>query len=286
MALKRTIIAIADRVGCFPVGLAVQRLLFGGHFIRVVNYHATPSAEALDRQLAYLTRHFAPAGPADLEACLSGQTAAGKPKLLLTFDDGYRSNYDVAAPVIERHGFHGYFFVPEGCIASDRAAADAELSARPGEPEARMTWDECRDLLARGHRIGCHTRTHIRLSDDLPRDRLADEIGQAGRDIAVKLGTPVEDFCWVGGEEWSYGANACSEIRKAGYRRVFMTNLYPVLPRSPADWIQRTNIEAHWPLNEVRFYLCGVMDIAYAPKRRRLARKLLGAPLPSQSFSR
>lgn len=286
MTLKRTIIAIADRIGCFPAGLAVQRLLFGSRFVRVVNYHATPSAEALDWQLTYLTRHFAPAEPADLEAWLSGRAAGEKPKLLLTFDDGYRSNYDIAAPIIERHGFRGYFFVPEGCIASDRAAADADLATRPGEPEARMTWNECRDLLARGHRIGCHTRTHIRLSDDIPADRLADEIDQAGRDISAKLGAPVEDFCWVGGEEWSYGANAYGEIRKAGYRRVFMTNLYPVLPGSPADWIQRTNIEAHWPLDEVRFYLSGLMDMAYAPKRRRLARKLQGAALPSQSFRR
>jgi peptidoglycan/xylan/chitin deacetylase (PgdA/CDA1 family) len=273
---KRTIIALADRLGCFPVGLAVQRLVYGKHYIRVVNYHATPDADALDRQLAYLARHFTPAEPADLEDCLAGRPVGDKPRLLLTFDDGYRSNYDVAAPIIERHGFRGWFFVPEGYIASDRSAADTDFAARSDEPEARMTWDECRDLLARGHRIGCHTRTHIRLADDVPHDRLADEIGQAGRDMAAKLRAPVEDFCWVGGEERSYGANAYEEIRRAGYRRVFMTNLLPVLPGSPAEWIQRTNLEAGWPLDAVRFYLSGLMDLAYAPKRRRLARKLLG----------
>jgi hypothetical protein len=95
--------------------------------------------------------------------------------------------------------------------------------------------------------------------------------------MANKLGGPVEDFCWVGGEEWSYGAGAFAEIRRAGYRRVFMTNLYPVLPGSSPIWIQRTNVEASWPLADVRFYLSGVMDLAYAGKRRRLRRKLLAA---------
>ena len=54
-----------------------------------------------------------------------------------------------------------------------------------------------------------------------------------------------------------------------------MTNLYPVLPGSSPIWIQRTNVEASWPIDQVKFYLSGVMDLAYAPKRRRLARKLL-----------
>ncbi len=54
-----------------------------------------------------------------------------------------------------------------------------------------------------------------------------------------------------------------------------MTNLYPVLPGSSPIWIQRTNVEASWPIDQVKFYLSGVMDLAYASKRRRLARKLL-----------
>ena len=277
--LKRAIIAASVGLGCFPLGMAVQRLLFGTRFLRVLNYHATPPADAagLARQLAFYREHFAPAGPGDLAACLEDRLTGGRPSLLLTFDDGYRSNYDVAAPLMESHGFRGFFFVPEGLIDADRGAADGAFARRTGEFEPRMSWAECRDLVARGHRVGCHSRTHIRLTDDVPADRLADEITTAGRDMASKLGAPVEDFCWVGGEEWSYGSGAFAEIRKAGYRRVFMTNLYPVLPGSSPIWIQRTNVEASWPIDDVRFYLSGVMDLAYAGKRRRLRRKLLRA---------
>ncbi len=277
--LKRAIITASVGLGCFPLGLAVQRLLFGNRFLRILNYHATPRkhADGLARQLALYKEHFASAGPADLEACLEDRATGERPHLLLTFDDGYRSNYDVAAPLLERHGFRGYFFVPEAMIPADRAAADGAFARQAGEGEPRMSWVECRDLVARGHRVGCHSRTHLRLADDVPPERLADEITTAGRDMAAKLGAPVEDFCWVGGEEWSYGYGAFAEIRRAGYRRVFMTNLYPVLPGSSPIWIQRTNVEASWPLRDVRFYLSGVMDLAYAGKRRRLRRKLLAA---------
>ena len=276
--LKQAVIATAARVGCFPLGLAAQRLAWGPHFLRVLNYHATPERDAagLERQLDLYLEHFDPAEPGDLDACLDGRFSGSRPQLLITFDDGYRSNHDVAAPLLEKHGFRACYFLPEAEIASDRAAADAAFAAARDEPEPRMTWPEARALEARGHRVGCHTRTHVRLADDLTVERLADEITAAGRDIAGKLGHPVEDFCWVGGEEWSYGAGAFDEIRRAGYRRVFMTNLFPVLPGSSPIWIQRTNVEASWPIEQVKFYLSGVMDLAYAPKRRRLARKLLG----------
>ena len=278
--VKRTIIATADRIGCFALGFAAQRLLFGSPFVRVLNYHDTPArwADGLARQLAFYRDHFDPAGPDDLDALLAGRLVGGRPRLLITFDDGYRSNHDVAAPLLEKHGFHAFYFLPADHIATDRAAADAAFAAATGEPEPRMSWPEARALEQRGHRIGCHTRSHVRLSDDLAGVRLADEITQAGLDIGEKLGRRVDDFCWVGGEEWSYGAGAFDEIRRAGYRRVFMTNLYPVLSGSSPLWIQRTNVEASWPLDQVRFYLSGVMDLAYGPKRRRLRRKLLTRP--------
>ncbi|WP_422002470.1 polysaccharide deacetylase family protein [Reyranella sp.] len=275
--LKRAIIATATGLGCLPAGLAAQRALFGRHHLRVLNYHQTPahSRDGLERQLAFYLRHYDPAGPDDLDACLAGRLAGNRPRLLITFDDGYRSNHDVAAPLLEKHGFRAFFFLPEAYVAADRAAADAAFAAASDEPEPRLCWPEARALEASGHRIGCHSRTHVRLGDDLSGERLHDEITRAGQDMAAALGHPVEDFCWVGGEEWSYGAGAFDEIRRAGYRRVFMTNLLPVRPGSSPIWIQRTNVEAGWPLREVEFYLSGLMDLAYAPKRRRLARKLL-----------
>lgn len=278
-SLKQAVVATATWGGCFSLGLAAQNILFGRKFLRVLNYHDTPqrSAEGLQQQLAFYLQHFDPAGPEDLDACLENRWTGGRARLLITFDDGYRSNYEVAAPLLEEHGFRAFFFLPEARIADNRAAADASFVASVDEPEPRMCWAEVRDLKARGHAIGCHTRTHVRLADDLSPERLADEITVAGSDIARKLGHPVDDFCWVGGEEWSYGAGAFEEIRRGGYRRVFMTNLFPVLPGSSPIWIQRTNVESSWPLDHVKFYLSGVMDLVYASKRRRLARKLLRA---------
>lgn len=273
---KQALILLADRAGCFPAGLAMQKAVLGRSFIRVLNYHATPAETAvgLERQLEFYCQNYTPCGPDDIDALIAGSWQGQKPGLLITFDDGYRSNFDVAAPLLEKHGFHACFFVPQGEVAESRADAEAAFGAAgPNEPEPRMTWAECTELEARGHAIGCHTRTHVRLSDQLSSAQLSDEITAAGRDIGERLGHPVGDFCWVGGEEWSYGTAAFAEIRRAGYKRVFATNLLPMTPVSSPQWIERTNIEADWSLAQVRFYLSGVMDLAYAPKRRRIRKR-------------
>jgi len=61
-------------------------------------------------------------------------------------------------------------------------------------------------------------------------------------------------------------------IRRAGYRFSFMTNNAPLRPGDDPLHIQRTNVEAGWSLDVLRFQLSGVMDLAYAPKRRRVDR--------------
>ncbi len=278
MALKQTVISAAARLQCFPIGFAAQRALWGNAFIRVVNYHRTPSAQAgnFERQLAFFARHYTPATPDDLDACIAGAWRPRKPGIILTFDDGFRSNHDVGMKLLEKHGFRGWFFLPLRFIAATREEADfnfAQPGARGAEP--RLSWPECRDMAARGHIIGCHTRSNLRLKDGLPAAIIEGETGQARLELGEVLGREAKDFCWVGGEVWSYGREAFAAIPRGGYARAFMTNMYPVRPGSSPYWIQRNNIEADWPLERVQFYLSGLMDIAYWPKRRQLAARLL-----------
>jgi peptidoglycan/xylan/chitin deacetylase (PgdA/CDA1 family) len=140
-----------------------------------------------------------------------------------------------------------------------------------------MTWPEVADLVARGHVVGCHTQSHKRLPDGSAGELIETEVVAAKANLEAGLGAPVDSFCWVGGEEWSYGAEAARLIAASGYRWSFMTNCAVITPQTDPQRLDRTNVEAAWPIAQVRFYLSGIMDIAYAGKRRRLARRLGGA---------
>lgn len=273
MSAKQLICSIGDVLGVFGLGQAVRRARTP--YVRIVNYHATPTrlADAFRRQLAFYREHFDNADPARLDGVLGG--VASGAAILLSFDDGERSNYDVAAPLLEEFGFTGWFFVSSGRV---RGGMPGGLTADGEADDRYMSHDEMRDLIARGHVVGCHTHSHVRLRDSLGAERFEEEIRHARARLQAALGDPIDNFCWVGGEEWSYSAPAARMIGDAGFIRAFMTNCQIVRPGTPPLRLQRTNIEAGWPLSQVRFYLSGVMDISYGPKRRRIARKLQGTP--------
>ena len=78
------------------------------------------SAEELDRQVSFLRREFDVVHPKDLPDL---QRRGRGRHALITFDDGYRDNYEVAFPVFRRHGVPAVFFVTTGFLDGGRRAA-------------------------------------------------------------------------------------------------------------------------------------------------------------------
>lgn len=78
--------------------------------------------------------------PRDL---VSGAALPEKP-VLLTFDDGYRSNYELLYPLLQKYGMH---------------AAIAVITSLPDSGnDAYLTWDMCREMADSGLvEIGSHT---------------------------------------------------------------------------------------------------------------------------------
>jgi peptidoglycan/xylan/chitin deacetylase (PgdA/CDA1 family) len=276
---KLALARLLSASGLSPLLLAAQRWLRSPH-IRIVNYHDVPPsrAAAFEAQVRFLAQRFAPVSFDDLVACLRGEWRRTKPGLVFSFDDGLRSHADVAAPILERFGFVGWFFAPVGFIdepvASQLAWSRAhQIAAAPEFPDPRiaLSWDDVRRLGVR-HVVGCHTWDHVRLVSTLSRAQLEREIAGAKRRLERELGREVAAFCWVGGEEETYSAEAARAIRAAGFRLGFMTNNALVRPGCDPLQLQRTNLEADFPLEVLRFQISGALDWMYAPKRRRVNR--------------
>ena len=91
----------------------------------------------------------------------------------------------------------------------------------------------------------------------------------------VLTGTEINLFCWCGGEEETYTQKAAELIRSAGYTYAFMTNSEVIRPDTNRFQMDRSNIEASWPISLVKFQICGLMDYRFSGKRRRV-HKLTG----------
>jgi peptidoglycan/xylan/chitin deacetylase (PgdA/CDA1 family) len=101
--------------------------------ILVLNYHrmGDPNASPYDRdvfsarqdafngQVAFLKRSFEVISPADIPAARAKDRGRF---VMITFDDGYRDNYDLAFPVLRAHGVPATFFICTGFIDQPRLA--------------------------------------------------------------------------------------------------------------------------------------------------------------------
>jgi len=143
---KRQMLAqTLDRFGCNRL------LLLAGSWrgLLVLNYHRVGNAagspfdrnlwsatqEDFSRQVQFLKQQFDVIGIEDLEDVLARRTGRC---VMITFDDGYRDNYELVFPVLRAHGAKAVFFLTTGFLDRPRVAWWDEIawmvrkSSRPG----------------------------------------------------------------------------------------------------------------------------------------------------------
>lgn len=279
-ALKRAIADGFSVTGASRLLLRAQQTLWHPH-VRALNYHDVPPGEAaaFERQLDFYARHFVPVGLEELLALRFGRWPHARPGLLLSFDDGLATHAHVVAPLLEKHGFSGWFMVPTGFV--DTPALEQVAFAREHAITSRaepltdgriaLSWDELRRLAGR-HVIGCHTVDHVRFRRELTPAELQRETMVAKERLEAELGETVEVFAWVGGEETSYSRAGAEAIRKAGFRVGLMTNSRVFRAGDDLLQVQRTNVESDYSPALMQLHLSGFYDALYRPKRGRVER--------------
>jgi len=132
------------------------------------------------------------------QALQTGRALPEKP-VILTFDDGYRDNYENAFPALRDRGMTATFFVVTDFIDEER-------------PEY-MTWEMAREMLAGGMSIESHGRNHASLKgrDD---DYLIWQALGSLETIAYELGVRPRFVAYPAGE---YDANTMRIFESAGY---------------------------------------------------------------------
>ena len=117
-----------------------------------------------------------------------------RPRVALTFDDGYENQYAAAWPVLRELNLPCTLFVQVDFVAGKHPGA-----IRSGPPLPPLTWEQTAEMAASGLvEIGSHTCTHPDLRR-LPESELRHELGDSKRQLEDRLGRPVESFCYPRG---------------------------------------------------------------------------------------
>ncbi len=166
-----------------------------------------------ERHCEFFRRHFRVVSLRELVDRLERGARLNR-ELAITFDDGYRDNFDNAAPVLEKLSLPATFFVVSQWMGTEVVPW---WDSQQGVRHPWMDWDHVRSLHRRGFDIGAHTRTHIDLGK-ISGSEAREEVLGARLELEKQLGAPVELFAYpYGGRNNLTDANR-ELVKAAGYR--------------------------------------------------------------------
>ncbi len=166
----------------------------------------------------------------------------------ITFDDGYRDNYEVAAPLLQQFGLPACFFLTVGYIGTERRFPWDE---QRGVTCKLMTWEQSRELQQQGFEIGCHTWSHADLGATSTA-HASRELSDARSFMEDKLGSQVVHFAYPFGEPENITPEWVDAVADAGFISNFSAHGGVVTPGVSPYAIPRTNASYQPALTELR----------------------------------
>ncbi len=201
-------------------GMARRRWLQTTRGVPVLMYHAFGEREegdryaisrrAFARQLRLLAAlRYRALGFEELARMLQAGEAPPPRAVVITIDDGYADNLEIARPLLRRRRLPATVFLvsrrlggindwtAEGAVAGRRLLSETEVAELEGD----------------GIELGAHTRTHASLTATRG-PALDEEVGGSRGDLEGLLGEPVRTFAYPYGQ---FDPEAVAAVGRAGF---------------------------------------------------------------------
>jgi peptidoglycan/xylan/chitin deacetylase (PgdA/CDA1 family) len=230
------------------VDQTAQVVVYGYH--RFVNQVRRPDTEItpqmFEQQMQELkNRGITVIGMQDFLAWKRGEKNIPPRCAIITFDDGWKSQYDVAWPIMKKFGYPFTLFIyTEGVRGGHFGGGEA------------ITWEQLAEMRDAGIDIQAHSETHQDLRkpyDKVAKKRLSppeyeqwlqNEVGRCKETLEQRLGIKVNCFAVPYG---FYNQHVKDVATHAGYEAMFTVYGQPITYRSPMDSLGRYLIEGNKP---------------------------------------
>ena len=163
--------------------------------------------KVFDQQMKYLKDNgYRTISLEQLQCFLEFKCSIPEKSVIITLDDGYRSAYDVAYPILKKYGFTATLFIYTDYVGVSKNA---------------VTWNQLVEMKADGFEIGSHTVSHADLTQQREgedfrayQNRIEDELGNSKRIIDKKLNQNTTAFAFPFGR---YNGTVLRICRQKGY---------------------------------------------------------------------
>ncbi len=190
----------------------------------------------------------------DWLAYRNGTTALPRRPIILTFDDGYRSTYEIAWTLLQRFGCVATVFLVSDLIGRTNQWDRDEIQ------EPLLGPAEIAAMRAGGIAFESHGKTHAALTSLAP-DRALEELSASRDALARLLGAPVRVLCYPYGKQ---DASVRALARRAGYEAAVIARRRMNTARTDPFRLTRIRVDYRTTLAGLRWTLFRLRWLHYA----------------------
>jgi peptidoglycan/xylan/chitin deacetylase (PgdA/CDA1 family) len=182
----------------------------------------------------------------DLAARLLRGEPLPRAPIVITFDDGFSDNIEVAAPMLAARRLTATIYLTTSYLSNSREVSRSAVGNM-------LRWEQLRDLEAFGLELGAHSHTHRQL-DVLPLHVAALEMSRSKELLENRLGHRISSFAYPHG----YSSPVLrAEVAAAGFDSACGVRNALSHTRDDRWRIARLTVQADTPLERVAAWLRG-----------------------------
>jgi len=244
---------------------AFFRMLKRGYI--VLMYHSVPlraswtydvSKRCFEEHLRYLKNNYEILSISSIVDDIREKRDCQAPICGITFDDGYKNNYEIAYPLLMKYEIPATIFISTGCISNGQDDNYKFTIKKRFAGKRMLNWSEVKEMKESGLiDIGAHTHNHEDLTSLSKQDALR-EIRTSKKIIEDKLDTKIELFSFPGGK---FNEDVKELVKSSGFKAGFTSEALINLPNQNPYEVSRISIgRATEELPYFVFKVCGLTD--------------------------
>jgi peptidoglycan/xylan/chitin deacetylase (PgdA/CDA1 family) len=199
------------RGGLRPQGYQVVPVLCYHRFAEECSASLCMPAALFEEQMRYLKENgYRVISMSEFLQFVTYRCSIPEKSVVITLDDGYKSVYEIAYPILKKYGFTATLFIYTDFIGNSKSA---------------LTWDQLRQMKVDGFEVGSHTLSHCDLtrkregeSDQAFSERVREELSVSKKILDQKLGQNTAYVAFPYGE---YDPAVLAVCQKVGYKLGF-----------------------------------------------------------------
>lgn len=258
--------------------------VFGGHVkkksrFRILNIHDIlyNDFDKLEKVLINLKKNWIFIDPLKLNEL---DNKIDKNYLLLTFDDGYKSQKIFADKILNKHNIKAIFFIVTNFLNCKDQNAAKEFVSKNIDKNIKGNLDRYKEvdnmnnedlinLKSNNHVIGSHTVNHKKLTKIKDVKELEFEICDSKKKLENLLSCSVDYFAYTYGDIGSINKNVLSIIKK-NYKNIFSGIRGDNFLNGSHRILFRDELSPHYSIDLVNSFLSGYSDLYYYKNRKYL----------------